>query len=905
MGPREFGRIGQRGEHRQSSPRTWYIAARRYLLAIIALLVLSTSLPGQVAPEELLQQANQLAEAGNWVAARPLYVQAERAFTQMGDRRQALYAKFGRLRRDVETGSYDDYLKEINADLATPEVAADPALRLRGLAVRASIHMNLSTSEAQQDWQEIARIAGEIGDARWSNRAAGQLGILAGMQGDYNTALNALLSAIRKAIEQKDTGAEIYFKTFFGNGLVANNRADQALALFDSALDAGRKSPDAGFQILPLIGKIRALQALKRDAQVQKLIAEALPFVRDQQILGAQAELLVQSGLSWINTKNYASAETALREAVEVAEKAALQRMVAMAQSGLVDLYRATGDMAAAEKAADAAVEAVYRPEEIYTLPQHLAKKAETKLAAGRVNEAERLYEEATSLIEGMLVNMPSSMAKTSMISAMSRVYAGHFRLAIEQSNSLSDAFRIVEGARGRGLADSLRYGKRRPEEPPVPAELRIAEIQRQIRQTRSSARLKELLRQLEIAETELAGVESRRNRQSIREMALLGKSAVGLAGFRAGLRRGETVLEFVLDEPNSYCLAIQRDRVAAHVIEERRKIEGAVDQMLRAIREKKEDLKAASYLYAELIAKCKAEGAETLVIVPDGKLHLLPFSALRTPDSKYLVQKTRVFSSPSATVLHVLRDSKRPQPSGPHPLLALGYSTQPEATLTATATRGAFDFSGASFRPLPFAKEEVVAAATAAGSGSLTLVGEEASEARLKAAPLSRFRVLHFAAHGVGSDVYPERSGIVMQPGNASEDGLWQPREIRRQALAAELVTLSACETAIGRLEGQEGVANLAKTFILAGAKSVVASLWMVDDRSTATLMGKFYEHVGRGKSVAVALSDAQREMIQEFGENFSPYYWAGFLVMGDGTRQISFGATKTDKGAASQRLR
>ncbi len=91
----------------------------------------------------------------------------------------------------------------------------------------------------------------------------------------------------------------------------------------------------------------------------------------------------------------------------------------------------------------------------------------------------------------------------------------------------------------------------------------------------------------------------------------------------------------------------------------------------------------------------------------------------------------------------------------------------------------------------------------------------------------------------------------------------------------------------------------------LLAGAKSVVASLWMVDDRSTATLMGKFYEHVGRGKSVAVALSDAQREMIQEFGENFSPYYWAGFLVMGDGTRQISFGATKADKGAASQRLR
>jgi CHAT domain-containing protein len=68
---------------------------------------------------------------------------------------------------------------------------------------------------------------------------------------------------------------------------------------------------------------------------------------------------------------------------------------------------------------------------------------------------------------------------------------------------------------------------------------------------------------------------------------------------------------------------------------------------------------------------------------------------------------------------------------------------------------------------------------------------------------------------------------------------------------------------------------------------------------------MNKFYSHASKGKSVAVALSDAQREMIQEFRENFSPYYWAGFLVIGDGTRQINFGATKTYKSAASQRLR
>ncbi len=877
----------------------------RYLITVAGLVGFVGNLRAQGHPEDLLRQANQLADAGNLAAARPLYARAEQAFSQLGDRKQALYAKFGRLRRDVESGSYDAYLREIDADLATPEVSADPALRLRALSVRASINMNLSTSQAKRDWQQIGAIANQLGEVRWSNRAAGQLGILAGLEGDYATALTALLGAIKKAAEQKDVAAEIYFKTFLGNGLTANNRADQAISAFDSAIDAGRRSPDTGFQVLPVIGKVRALRALKRDEEAQKMIAEALTFARAQQILGAQAELLVQSGLSWVNMKDYAAAEAALREAVQVAGKASLPRMVAQAQSGLVDLYQAKGDLEAAAKAADAAVDAVHRPEEIYSLPQHLAKKAEVRAASGQVGEAGRLYAEAASLIEGMLVNMPSSMAKSSMIAAMSRVYAGHFRLAIEQSKSYPDAFRIVERARGRGLADSLRYGKRRAEEPPVPAELRIAAIQREMRQTRSPSKIKQLLLQLEDAETELSGVESRRNRQSIREMALLGKSAVELTAFQSGLRPGELVLEFVLDEPSSYCLAVRNTGVAVHSLDSRRKIEGAVDQMLRSIRSKKEDRKSSSYLYAELIAKCRGEGAESLVVIPDGKLHLLPFGALVGTDGKYLVQTTRVFTSPSATVLHVLRDSKRPQASGPNPIFALGYTSRPDAPPSGSTSRGAFDISSAALQPLPFAKEEVLAAASAGGSGSVTLTGEDASEAKLKSAPLSRFRVLHFAAHGVGSDIYPERAGIVMRPGSASEDGLWQPREIRRQELRADLVTLSACETAVGRLEGQEGVANLARTFILAGAKSVLASLWMVDDRSTATLMSKFYSHATKGKSVAVALSDAQREMIQEFGENFSPYYWAGFLVIGDGTRQIDFGATKTDKRAASQRLR
>ena len=87
----------------------------------------------------------------------------------------------------------------------------------------------------------------------------------------------------------------------------------------------------------------------------------------------------------------------------------------------------------------------------------------------------------------------------------------------------------------------------------------------------------------------------------------------------------------------------------------------------------------------------------------------------------------------------------------------------------------------------------------------------------------------------------------------------------------------------------------NLARTFLIAGAKSVVASLWDADDRSTATLMAHFYRQIATGKSVAEALRSAQMEMLKEFGSDMPPYYWAGFTVIGDGKRQINFTQTRS----------
>jgi hypothetical protein len=202
-----------------------------------------------------------------------------------------------------------------------------------------------------------------------------------------------------------------------------------------------------------------------------------------------------------------------------------------------------------------------------------------------------------------MLVNMPSSLTRRSLIGAMSRVYTGHFRLAIEQFHDAAKGFLILEQARGRSVADSLRYGMR-PGQNASPWELRIASIQQQIRRNPSPARLKSLLAELEETETNLAGAESERNRKMMREMALLNTKAVPLKDLQSILRPDETVLEYVLDDPASFCLEISATAATVHRLDSRKRIEAAIDRYLAAVRRRKDASDSGRYLEAALLQR-------------------------------------------------------------------------------------------------------------------------------------------------------------------------------------------------------------------------------------------------------------------------------------------------------------
>lgn len=860
----------------------------------------------------LLRDADRYADAANWTSARDLYARAERAFHQSGDTRNELYAKFGRLHRDVEAGSYSSALREVESDLMNPIVERDPALKIRALSLKGTIDLNLNTTAAAADFTEIAQIAKSIGDQKWQNRAAGELGIIAGANGDIGRAGLALLAAINRAAELHDLEAQLTFSIWLANGMTVNKMADRALRVLDKATEAASQNPASGIPIQLQIARIRALMDLpvgpQRDAgmeQAQRLIETSLAAARKTNTLGAEAELLNEAGILAQHKPDLAAASRDFTEAAAAADRADLPRMRAAALYSLCEVYRSQRKWAEANAAIDAAIAQQLRAQEPIDFPLYLGAKAEVEVGLRRFQIANDLYTRATALAESLLITAPSSQVKSAMVDTMAGIYLGHFRLALLMHNP-ARAFEIIEAARGRALADSMRsHSESKSALHQSGPDLELAAVQRELRNpTNTPAETKKLLARLARIYDELAPVDYARDRAEV--IAFM--TPASAAAVRRVLRPGEAVIEYVLaGGDHSYAFEITQDQVRIHELAPRDQIEKLAQAYAKAVRSKEDSDKLARTLFDTAIAPAISTHPKSLAIVPDGSLHLVPFASLRDEQGQYWVKSVQIASAPSATVFQRLRSGGTTS-APPRSFLGVAFSPdEPGGAATkVSATRSAsFGDHPLDLKPLPYAEEEVSAAAQLLGKSSVVFTGSRATESALKSQPLSQFQIIHVAAHGVSDFVEPDRAGLVLAPDTGSDDGFWQAREIRRSNLAANLVTLSACETGTGRLKGEEGVMNLARSFLVAGARSVVASLWDADDRTTATLMAHFYRHIASGGTVAESLQAAQKEMLAEFGEDAKPYFWSGFTVIGDGTRKILQQTRAAQPGTAHQNLR
>ena len=302
------------------------------------------------------------------------------------------------------------------------------------------------------------------------------------------------------------------------------------------------------------------------------------------------------------------------------------------------------------------------------------------------------------------------------------------------------------------------------------------------------------------------------------------------------------------------------------------------------------------------------------LVIVPDGPLWSLPFETLIGPagldDSasgqgatgfEFLIKKYELAYAPSASGL--IYATKRNGRSWDKDWLGLARLKEfpiPVMTLPvyfsghlAHETDFPFPLStlawGREFPSLPGAVDEVQAVAGMFDRDRRTLlIGRGASESALKGLDLSRYRIIHLATHGIVDDIDWRHSALLLGADERSgEDGLLQSREIFRLGLKADLAVLSACRSSTADSEVSGGLSGLSFSFFMAGARSVLASLWPVNDTSTRQFMESFYRHARRGQGWADALREAKLEMLGS--EYHHPYFWASFVLLGDGGQTLS----------------
>ncbi len=296
------------------------------------------------------------------------------------------------------------------------------------------------------------------------------------------------------------------------------------------------------------------------------------------------------------------------------------------------------------------------------------------------------------------------------------------------------------------------------------------------------------------------------------------------------------------------------------------------------------------------------------LAVVSDGALQYVPMAALPDPAAggRPLVIGHELVRLPSASVLAFQRDRPRPEAADRGEVAIVAdpvYGSDDPRLRQALATAGGLDGDEAvrggapsedpplpDFGRLSFADEEAAAIASFADPAeTFEAEGLAASRETVLGGRLAGFRYVHFATHGIIDTSRPQLSGLVLSlvdaAGNPRADGFLRLHDIYGLHLDADLVVLSACDTALGREVRGEGLLGLTRGFMYAGAERVVASLWAVQDRATARLMEHFYRGlIEEGKPAADALRQAQIEIMDEPGQQLDfPYYWAGFVLQGD----------------------
>lgn len=828
---------------------------------------------------------------------------AEQLAEQSGDRRAQSQALDLRAAVHQEQDQHEAALEHFARSLQLQKLDGHKPGIASALDNIAKVHYSTGNyGAAAEAFQQALKQREEIGEPLSIAIAQNNLGSVYRLLGDYRRAHELL----QKSVQASDRGKApvLHYRALLNLGTVYGAQSNYELALSYYQESLKRSEPIGNKVDIALawnnIGTIyRAQNQFEMARAAHQKSLKVYEEIKNRTGQAGLATALHHLGNVYHYQGKHAEALQHLQRGLEIRQRLRNQARIASSLISIGEVHYATGQYAQAldvyEQASTLARQ-VGDPDLLLTVR---TKAGQARLAAQQPDAARQAFTEAITTTEGLRALVAGDeQEQQRFFENKLDPYHAMVKLALAEGQPV-EALSYAERARGRVLLDVLHSGRTRITKAMTAAEqeqernldARLSSLHIQLaraieRQPVDQARLTNLQAQLQKARFEYAAFQaSLYTRQP--ELKTQRGQVLPLTLAEAGelLPDSRTaLLEFVVTPEQALLFVLTKAATGEQATIEAAQLKvfplsitqqaltERVTQLRRQIADRDPGFaSSARSLYQLLLAPAYSvlQDKTTLVIVPDGPLWELPFQALKPTPNRFLIQEAAIFYAPSLAVLREMTRLRRQlRPTGAPALLALGNPGLglPDAERQVRKIGRLYDHRT-----------------------SKVYLGPAASEARLKS-EAARYHTLLLATHGVLDDRNPLYSYLLLAPDRESEDGFLEAREIMKLDLQAELVVLSACETARGRFGQGEGVIGLTWALFVAGCPTTVASHWKVRADSTADLMIAFHRQLrlpqtngSARRSTAAALRQATLQLMAD-SKYRHPFWWAGFVVIGDG---------------------
>ncbi len=689
------------------------------------------------------------------------------------------------------------------------------------------------------------------------------LGALSRYEGNYQQAIEQLRKAI--AIYEQLNQGTFQFSFHLADNITELSRVYstlgdhvQALGYLNQALTIAKRLPQREV-LANVLNSIGVLYLEQEDYdKAGEYLHQSLQIYQALENQSETARVLLNLGVTEQRRGNIDQALESFRKSLESAMAASNKDVMITAGEGLGAVYRERKEFAAAFRALDRGLLLAKEVEDQMRIAELLWRKAEVFYAMGNFDNAAALSEESLQLARRLRLPKHSYLAATLVGKALLKQ-----KQTAQANQMLSEAIEQIEMMRGSVAGQE--------QERQLYFEDKVAAYH--------------LMIDLLFGEQRLSEAVLCANRAKGRVLLDVVSDGIRAASLAAAdlsqmvLDHKTALLEYVVTSERVYLFVLTKRAsdqsldVKAYAIPiSQTELSTRVTRFYQMIAANNPGFGLSSRELYDLLIKPAADelrGKTAICVIPDGVLWNVPFQALQNGTGRYLIENSAISYAPSLGVLKEIRQRRQPNADS--------------SSLLAFANPVAG--SEEPFGPLPQAESEVKKLAQFFAPDRRQVFAGAAADERAFRSLAASSGIIHFATHGMIYNRQPLYSYLLLSKTDAEDDGLLEAREIMKLKLRADLVVLSACETASGRIGTGEGVIGISWAFFVAGCRATVVSQWKVNSEATSDLMVGFYRHFKgvRPMTKPNALRLAALKLLND--ERYQhPFYWAGFIIVGDG---------------------